>query len=86
MIQSRGSFSLWRVALDNINKVLLLLVSFLLGVVLTGSAAMIRGDFLGSEAAQEVKQDLNDRMDREFSYIRQELREIKETLLNRENR
>lgn len=70
---------------------------FLAGVVATGVLMMVRGDFLGTRAAELVERRLsgeisatetrfNTRMDREMVVIRQDIREIKESLVRLEER
>lgn len=53
---------------------------FLAGMVITGAGMVIRGDFLGSEAAEAVETRMTQRLDRELSYIRDQLREVKQLL------
>ena len=76
----------------------------LIGTVGTGLLMMVRGDFLGKRAAQEVGMRLadedkrlsiqinesegrvNERIDREMKVIRDDVKEIKETLVRIEGR
>jgi hypothetical protein len=64
----------------NINKVLLVLVSMLLGVVLTGVSMVVRGDMLGKDAADAVEERVNERMDREFGYLKDILERIEDRM------
>lgn len=61
--------------------------AFLLaGVVLSGAAMLMRGDFLGRKAASEVESRLTARIDREMEFITSELGAIKATLIRIEER
>lgn len=60
----------------NVNRILLVLVSLLAGMVISGGGMMIRGDFLGQRAAKEVEQRLTERMNREYTVIREQLDRI----------
>jgi hypothetical protein len=61
---------------NNINKVLLVLVSLLMGVAMTGVSMVVRGDALGKEAAAATEKRLEKRMDREYLALRETLRRI----------
>ena len=72
---------------STVNKLLLMAVSGLFGVVLTGGGMVIRGDFLGREAAQEAKADLKEELETQLKnqnwinqLILQDLREVKQML------
>ena len=64
----------------NTNQVLLVLFSILIGIVISGAGMVVRGDLLGKEAAQEVEQRVNRRMDRELGYIKAQLQRIEDKL------
>jgi len=53
---------------------------FLSGLLVSGAVAGARGDWLGREAAREVKVDLNVRIDREISQLQKDVDEIKKKL------
>ena len=57
------------------------LAFFLGGLVVSGVAMILRGDFLGRQAAKEVERRLSERMDREIASVGRELREIKEAIV-----
>ena len=68
------------------------LAFFLGGLVVSGVAMILRGDFLGRQAAKEVERRLSEeldqtekrltsRMDREIASVSRELREIKEAIV-----
>lgn len=63
-----------------------MLASCLAGCVGTGVLMLLRGDFLGSKAAAEAEDRLNNRMDRELQVVSSELQGIKGTLERVEQR
>lgn len=72
---------------SNSNKLLLMAVSLLSGVVLTGTSMVVRGDFLGKREAQAVEQRLNTALESHKKdqnwvnqLILQDLRDIKNKL------
>lgn len=68
---------------STVNKVLLILVSVLAGITLTGMSMVVRGDMLGRQAAASVEKRLEKRMDREYLALRETLRRIEGKLDNR---
>lgn len=54
------------------------LAIFFAGVVTSGVAMLMRGDFIGRRAAEEVEKRLNERIEREMAVISRDLIEIKE--------
>lgn len=59
---------------------------FLGGIVVSGAAMLLRGDFLGRKAAEEVEIRMNDRINREMTMIHQDLRDIKDGMIRMEKR
>ena len=57
-----------------------IVASALAGSVVTGIGMVVRGDFLGRSAANEVERRLNARMDREFKVIQHQLDRIERYL------
>jgi hypothetical protein len=51
---------------------------FLAGCLFTGTGMAIRGDYLGGVHAERVQEVLEDRLEREVSYIREAIDELKE--------
>jgi hypothetical protein len=77
-------------AADTVNKILLIVVSALSGVVLTGAGMVIRGDFLGAHEAQAVEERLKETLATHTSQqnwvnqmILQDLKEIQRKLDSR---
>ena len=59
---------------------------FLGGIVVAGAGMLIRGDFLGRKAADEVEVRMNERMDWEMTAIHHDLRDIKDGMVRMERR
>ena len=59
---------------------------FLAGCLLTGSGMVIRGDLLGDVAAKDVKAAIEDRLDREVTFIRESIDEIKDMVRDLQER
>jgi len=51
---------------------------FLAGILLSGSAMVVRGDFLGDKAAEEVEDRMEQRVDRLEERIHGDIQEIKQ--------
>jgi hypothetical protein len=74
---------------QNVNKLLLVAVSALTGVSLTGAGMVLRGDFLGGQAAAAVEQRMDEKLDDHKAQeiwvkqlILQDLKEIRHKLDN----
>lgn len=52
----------------------------LLGLVIAGFAGVLRGDWIGRSAAQEVEQRVEKRMEEKFEALKEDMQEIKSDL------
>lgn len=63
-----------------------LLLAALIGVVLTGIGLVVRGDFLGSAAAAQVEERLEDKIGELKTDIGADIKEIKDAILRLEQK
>lgn len=62
------------------------LALFLAGIVVSGAAMLLRGDFLGGKAAKDVESRLSVRIDREMALISSELEQIRQAMVRLEEK
>ena len=60
------------------NSVLISIIAFLLGVVLSGGAGIARGDWLGDKAAEAVELRLKEQQKSDLANVMSDLLDIKE--------
>jgi hypothetical protein len=63
-----------------------LLLSALIGVVLSGGAMVVRGEMLGNAAADKAEERLNIKVDDLKEEIGQDIREIKDAIIRLEGK
>jgi hypothetical protein len=64
------------------NKALMMICTFLCGIVISGAGMLIRGDALGRRAAEEVEERVKEQIDEEIQHIR-DLMETQNRMLQR---